>query len=119
MGEVTKHQMIRNALGLPYRAYDNYRQCCFQNWCDYWSRQQALPLRPMVLNRSLHSWYCTQWLHQVEEAFYEDCKDYIDAGIDAHLRYRDLFESYTHRIEACYPAPLLKMIRREWKTKAL
>lgn len=104
---------------MPYRAYDNYRQTCFQNWCGYWARQLALPLRPMVVNRSLYAWYCTQWICEVEDPFYTYCEDYIAAGIDDHLRYRALFETYTHRIESQYPAPLLKMICTQLKNKAL
>lgn len=115
---MTTNENIRQALGITYLVYDNIRSTCFENWCGLYAYKWALPQRNLTCNDYLYNWYCDQWLKLVENDFYQDHKDYFESGVMDPDTFQDLFMKYPKVIEQNWPQAILKMIKKEVKTKA-
>lgn len=115
---MSKNETIRKALGITYLVYDNFRSTCFENWCAIYASKEALPQRKLICNDYLYNWYCDQWVQLVEEVFYSDHKDYLESSVEAPDTFQDLFFEYPKTIERTWPQALLKMIRKDVKTKS-
>jgi len=75
----------------------------------------ALPLRALTTHDVLYNWYCHQWNVYVENAFYNDNKEYFEAGINDPENFQKLFMDYPKTIEKYYPKPILNTIKKAFK----
>lgn len=70
----------------------------------------------MLQNKALYNWYATQWQMLVEEPFFNDHKEYLEAGIVDPENFQDLFLQYAEAIQSNYPKALLDLIKSDLKT---
>ncbi|MFY0714095.1 hypothetical protein J1D01_10490 [Seonamhaeicola sp. NFXS20] len=103
---------IQDILKIDYRSYDDYRFSCFFSWCSFYT-ELGLPLQSLTTSKPLYDWYCQQWAGVVEEAFKNDFKNYLEAGINEPNRYLELLATYPKSIENYYPSVIFEMIQKQ------
>lgn len=114
---MTNQKKIIRLIGTDQDMYNDLLFTTFIDWCMRYSVFN-IPLKVLVNNQSLYSWYFNQWQVYVEDAFINDFKNDIQVVDNDAKLFMDLFKSYPAEIENFYPRVILKMIK-ETQTKTV
>ncbi len=104
-----KRTMIRKSLNMTLKDYSDYKTLQFIRWADSLSNIHNVKNELVIFDIDMRLYFMKRF-NEVENDFYSENSDYLNAKINAANHIKSLFNDYIQRIFNSYPTTLINSI---------